>query len=89
MVLISSSSPLGGHREFGRLIREVDEAHQWFSVAAHEARRLELDLDAAKVALTASEGETAAAQAATADAQACITSKGFPCLDVRMDAYSL
>jgi hypothetical protein len=51
-----SSSSLGGHREFCHLILEVDETHWWFSMAAHEARRLELDLDATKVALAASEG---------------------------------
>ena len=58
-------------------------------MAAHEARRLGLDLDAAKVALTASKGETTAAQAATADAQTHIIGKGFPCLDIWMDAYNL
>ena len=57
----SSSSSPGGRREFCRLIREADEAHRWFSVAAHETRWLELDLDAAKVALIASDCEFAAA----------------------------
>jgi hypothetical protein len=37
-------------------------------MAVHEVRQLELDLDAAKVALAASKGEFAAAQATTADA---------------------
>jgi len=58
-------------------------------VATHEARQLELYLNAAKVALAASEGEFVAAQAATADAQAHIVGKGFPHLDVRMDVYRL
>jgi hypothetical protein len=56
---------LGSHREFHHLIHEADEAHQRFSTAVHKARRLELDLDAAKVALAASEGEFATTQAAT------------------------
>jgi hypothetical protein len=37
-------------------------------MADHEMRRLELDLDAAKVALATLEGELAAAQAAITDA---------------------
>ena len=87
--LSSSSLSLGSHREFCHLIHKADEAHRWFSVATHEARQLELYLNAAKVALAASKGETAAAQAATADAQAHIIGKGFPCLDIWMDAYNL
>ena len=84
----SSSSSPGGRREFCRLIREANEAHQQFSVAAHEARRLELDLDAAKVALTALEGEIATAQAATAVAQTHISCKGLLHLNARMDVCS-
>lgn len=60
-----SSSSLDGRQEFCHLIRKVDESHWRFSIAAHEARRLELDLDTAKVALAATEGEFATAQAAT------------------------
>ena len=56
-VLSLSLSPPGGHREFGHLIREVDEAHQWFSVVTHDVRLLELNLDATKVALAASKGK--------------------------------
>ena len=37
-------------------------------MAAYEARRLELSLDAAKVALVASESEIVVAQVATTDA---------------------
>ena len=51
-------------------------------MADHEARWLELDHDAAKVALTASVGELATTQAAIADAQARIAGKGFPRLVV-------
>ena len=58
-------------------------------MAAHKARRLELDLDAAKVALAALEGETTAAQAATADTQARIAGKGFPRLVILMDVHGL
>jgi hypothetical protein len=36
-------------------------------MGAHEVRRLELDLDATKVTLAASEGETTAAQVAPTD----------------------
>jgi hypothetical protein len=67
----------------------MDEAHRRFSMANHEMRRLELDLDTAKVALATSEGELAAAQAAIIDAQARIACKGFPHLDVRMHVWSL
>jgi hypothetical protein len=51
-----SSSSLGVRQEFCHLILEADETHRWFSMAAHEARRLELDLDATKVTLVASDG---------------------------------
>jgi hypothetical protein len=57
-------------------------------MATHEARRLELALDTAKVSLAAFEGEITTAQAMTADAQTHIMGKGFPCLDVRVDSYS-
>ena len=57
----SSSSSLGGHQEFHRLIREADEAHRQLSMAAHEVRWLELDLNATKVVLAASEGVFATA----------------------------
>ena len=63
-----SLSSLGGHREFHRLIHEVDETHRRFSMATYEARWLELALDIAKVALATSEGETTTAHAATTDA---------------------
>ena len=56
-------------------------------MAAHEARWLELDLDAAKVALTALE-EIATAQTATVVAQTHISSKGLLHLDARMDVCS-
>ena len=61
-------SSLGGYREFHRLIHEADETHRWFSMASHEARQLELDLDTAKVALATSEDETTTAQVPTIDA---------------------
>jgi hypothetical protein len=54
-------------------------------MADHEARRLELNLDATKVTLTTSEGEFIAAQATIAVAQTCIVGKGFLRLDARMD----
>ena len=57
-------------------------------MAAHEARLLELDLDATKVAVAALEGEFAAAQAATTVAQTHIAGKGFLHLDARMDVWS-
>jgi hypothetical protein len=79
-------SSSGSHREFHRLIREADEAHQWFSVATNEARRLELD--ATKVALATSEGEFATAQVATAIAEAHIAGNGLIHLDAWMDVYS-
>ena len=44
----------------------ADKAHRWISMAAHKVRRLDLDLDATKVTLAASEGEFAATQAVTA-----------------------
>ena len=58
-------------------------------MADHEARWLELNLDAAKVALAASAGELATTQAAIADAQARIAGKGFPRLVVWMDICGL
>jgi hypothetical protein len=63
-----SLSSSGGRQEFHCLIHEADEAHRLFYVATHEARRLELALDATKAVLAASEGETVVAQAVTADA---------------------
>ena len=66
--LSSSSLSLSEHLEFHHLFRDTDEAHRLFSVVAHDARKLELDLDAAQVALATSEGKTAGARAATADA---------------------
>ena len=60
------SSSLGGLREFRCLIHVADKAHRWISMAAHKVRRLDLDLDATKVTLAASEGEFAATQAVTA-----------------------
>ena len=47
--------------------------------------RLELCLDAVRLVLSASERETAAAQAATADTQAHIMGKGSLYLDVFCD----
>jgi hypothetical protein len=58
---------LGGSQEFHCFIREANKAHKQFSMAAHEARWLELTLDVAKAAIATSEGETAAAQVATVD----------------------
>jgi hypothetical protein len=57
-------------------------------MADHEARRLELNLDATKVALATSEGKFAAAQATIAIAQTRIIGKGFLRLDARMDVWS-
>ena len=51
-------------------------------MAAHEVRWLELDLDATKVALATSEGETATAQVR-------IAGKDFPHLVVLMDVHGL
>jgi hypothetical protein len=51
-------------------------------MAAHEARQLELALDAAKAALAASEGETTGTQVR-------ITGKGFPRLVILMDVHGL
>jgi hypothetical protein len=79
---------LGDRREFRRLIREVDEAHRWFFVAAHEARQLELNLDATRVALAALKGEFATAQEAIAVARTHIAGKGFLHLDAWMDVWS-
>ena len=83
-----SLSSLGGHREFHRLIHEVDETHRRFSMATYEARWLELALDIAKVALATSEGETAAAQAAAAGSQPHIVGKDLLCLDILSDVHS-
>jgi hypothetical protein len=46
----------------------VDEAHRCFFDATHEVSRLESCLEDVRVALEASKRETAAAQAAAADA---------------------
>ena len=53
-------SSLDDRREFRKLIRGVDEAHQHDSDATHKVRRLERCLDAIRVALEASERETTA-----------------------------
>jgi hypothetical protein len=58
-------------------------------VAAHEARQLELDLDAAKVALATLESEITTAQVVTTDTQAHIASKDFACLIILMDVHGL
>ena len=55
----SSSSSLGSRQEFCHLIHKANKAHWCFSVAAHEARQLELNLDATKVAISTLEGEFA------------------------------
>jgi hypothetical protein len=72
----SSSSSLDDQREFHKLIRGADEAHQCYSDETHEVSRLEHCLDAVNVALKASERETAAAKAVATDAQARIMGKG-------------
>ena len=51
-------------------------------MAAYEARRLELALDAAKVALATSEGETAATKSAATGTLARIMGKDVLHLDV-------
>jgi hypothetical protein len=84
----TSLSSSGGCREFSRLVHEADEAHRQFSAAAHEARQLELDLDAAKVALAASDGEFATALAAITVVQTHIVGKGLLHLNARMDVCS-
>ena len=48
-------------REFYGLVRKADEVSQRYSDATHEVSWLERCLDAARVALEASERETAAA----------------------------
>lgn len=55
----SSSSYSDDRREFQELIRAAGGAHQRYSDATHEVGRLELYLDAVRVALAASERETA------------------------------
>ena len=55
-------------REFRELVHAADEARQRYSDATCEVGRLERCIDAVGVALTASERETATAQAATTDA---------------------
>jgi hypothetical protein len=57
-------------------------------MATHKARRLELDLDAAKVALAASKGEFATTQVVITVVQTHIVGKGLLHLNARMDVCS-
>jgi rhamnose utilization protein RhaD (predicted bifunctional aldolase and dehydrogenase) len=66
--LSSSSSSSDDRLEFCELVRWADEARQCYSNATHEVSRLERYLDTVRVALEASKRETAAMQAATANA---------------------
>ena len=71
----SSLSSSNDWREFCELVCGADEAHQRFFDATHEVSRLECCLVAVRVALEASERETADVQAAATNAQACIMGK--------------
>jgi len=57
----SSSSTSNDWREFHELVRGADEAHQCYSDATREVSRLECCLNAIRVALEASERESATA----------------------------
>jgi chromosome segregation ATPase len=73
--LSSSSSSSDDHREFHNLVRRANEARQRYSDATREVSRLERYLKTVRVALEATERETAAMQVAAADAQARIVGK--------------
>ena len=64
----SSLSSLDDRREFHELVHRADESHQRYSDATHKVSRLECCLDAIRVALEASERETATAQVVATDA---------------------
>jgi hypothetical protein len=72
----SSSSSSDDQCEFHELVCAVNEARQRYSDATHEVGHLERCLDVIRVALEASERETAFTHAVAADAWACIVGKG-------------
>jgi hypothetical protein len=72
----SLSSSSNEWREFRELVRRANESHQPYFNATCKVSLLERYLNAIRVALKASERETAAAQVATADTQARIMGKG-------------
>jgi hypothetical protein len=72
----SLSSSSDERREFHKLVRRANESHQPYFDATYKVSLLERYLNAVRVALKASERETAAAQVATADTQAHIMGKG-------------
>jgi hypothetical protein len=78
----SSSSSSDDQCKFHELVHGAIEARQRLSDTTREVGRLECYLNTIEVALAASERETTAAQATTADSQAHIVGKGSLCLVV-------
>ena len=76
-------------QEFRKLVRVANEARQRYSDATREVGRLVRCPSAVGVALTASERETAAMQAMTADTQARIVGEGSLHLIILSDIHSL
>lgn len=59
-------------------LRQWNETRDLYSRATREIRRLELCLEATQAALSAADGETSAARAMLADADARVASKTLP-----------